>query len=126
MGGRVAGARSAYASARGRRADELGADPSPETSALYTAILRGELTPLVRPSPAAPGLVGRDGELAYLETVAARARGGSAGVGVGGGEAGLGKTTPPPARARPPGAARGTGPRASCGPLDPSPPPGPL
>src|SRR5205814_1452993 len=79
MGGRVAGALSLYASARERMADELGTDPSPETTALYTAILRGELT---APGPAAPGvagpglagrvrvgpvLVGRDDEVACLE-----------------------------------------------------------
>jgi DNA-binding SARP family transcriptional activator len=66
LGGRVAGALSVYASARERIADELGTDPSPETTALYTAILRGELT---GPGPAAsalagPVLVGRDDELA--------------------------------------------------------------
>ena len=70
MGGRVAGALAAYAAARERMADELGIDPSPETTALYTAILRGELTVPARPAPAAPGLVGRDDELAYLEAIA--------------------------------------------------------
>jgi DNA-binding SARP family transcriptional activator len=118
MGGRVAGALSAYASARERMADELGTDPSPETSALYTAILRGELTPPARPSPAAPGLVGRDGELAYLETVAARARGGSAEVVVVDGEAGIGKTTLLRAWADRRGTSGDTVLRASCGPLD--------
>ena len=53
MGGRVAGALAAYAAARERMADELGIDPSPETAALHTAILRGELTVLARPAPAA-------------------------------------------------------------------------
>ncbi len=118
MGGRVAGALSAYASARERIADELGTDPSPETSALYTAILRGELTQPARPSPAAPGLVGRDGELAYLETVAARARGGSAEVVVVDGEAGIGKTTLLRAWADRRRASGDTVLRASCGPLD--------
>ena len=56
MGGRVAGALSIYASARERLADELGTDPSPETTALYTAILRGEVT-----APAGPGRRGRPG-----------------------------------------------------------------
>ena len=61
MGGRVAGALATYAAARERMADELGIDPSPETAALYTAILRGELTAPARPSPAAarPGRPGR-------------------------------------------------------------------
>ncbi len=93
MGGRVAGALASYASARARMADELGTDPSPETTALYTAILRGELTVPARPAPARPGLVGRDDELACLETIAARARGGCAEVAVVDGEAGIGKTT---------------------------------
>ena len=92
MGGRVAGALSIYASARERLADELGTDPSPETTALYTAILRGEVTAPPRPGPGGagpggagpgvgpgagppgPGLVGRADELACLEAVAARAR----------------------------------------------------
>ena len=94
MGGRVAGALAAYASARERMADELGTDPSPETAALYTAILRGELVAPARPSAgAAMGPVGRDDELAYLEAIAARARGGSVEVVVVDGEAGIGKTT---------------------------------
>ena len=76
LGGRVAAALATYATARERLADELGTDPSPETTALYTAILRGELTAPARPPPAARGLVGRDDELAYLEAVGTRARGG--------------------------------------------------
>ena len=93
MGGRVAGALAAYAGTRARLADELGTDPSPETTALYTAILRGELTVRARAAPARPGPVGRDDELACLEAVAARARGGSAEVVMVDGEAGIGKTT---------------------------------
>ena len=118
MGGRVAGALAAYASARARLADELGTDPSPETTALYTAILRGELTVPARPAPALPGLVGRDDELACLETIAARARGGSAEVAVVDGEAGIGKTTLLRAWADQRAAAGDTVLMASCGPLD--------
>ena len=118
MGGRVAGALAAYASARARMADELGTDPSPETTALYTAILRGELTVRARPAPALPGLVGRDDELACLETIAARARGGSAEVAVVDGEAGIGKTTLLRAWADRRAAAGDTVLMASCGPLD--------
>ena len=119
MGGRVAGALSLYASARERMADELGTDPSPETTALYTAILRGELT---GPSPAAsalagPVLVGRDDELAYLEATAARARDGVEMVVVDG-EAGIGKTTLLRAWAGRRTAAGDTVLIASCGPLD--------
>jgi len=118
MGGRVAGALAVYASARERMADELGIDPSPETTALYTAILRGELTMPERPSPAAPGLVGRADELACLEAVAARAAGGGVEVAVVDGEAGIGKTTLLRAWADRRGAAGDTVLMASCGPLD--------
>lgn len=118
MGGRVAGALATYATARERMADELGTDPSPETTALYTAILRGELTVPARPSPAAPGLVGRDDELAYLEAIATRARGGSAEVVVVDGEAGIGKTTLLRAWADRRAASGDTVLMASCGPLD--------
>ena len=118
MGGRVAGALAAYAGARARMADELGTDPSPETIALYTAILRGELTVPARPAPARPGLVGRDDELACLETIAARARGGSAEVAVVDGEAGMGKTTLLRAWADQRAAAGDTVLMAPCGPLD--------
>jgi DNA-binding SARP family transcriptional activator/tetratricopeptide (TPR) repeat protein len=119
MGGRVAGALSLYASARERLADELGTDPSPETTALYTAILRGELT---APGPAAPGLVspglvGRDDEMACLEAIAARA-GDAAEVVVVDGEAGIGKTTLLRAWAGRRTAAGDTVLIASCGPLD--------
>ena len=129
MGGRVAGALSLYASARERLADELGTDPSPETTALYTAILRGELT---APGPATPGgvgpglagrvlvgpvLVGRDDEVACLEAIAARARA-AAEVVVVDGEAGIGKTTLLRAWAVRRTAAGDTVLIASCGPLD--------
>ena len=128
MGGRVAGALSIYASARERLADELGTDPSPETTALYTAILRGEVTAPARPrpggagpglaGPTAPGLVGRADELACLEAVAARARGGAAEVVVVDGEAGIGKTTLLRAWTGLRMAAGDTVLVASCGPLD--------
>jgi len=119
MGGRVAGALSLYASARERMADELGTDPSPETTALYTAILRGELTgpgPTAS-GPASPVLVGRDDELAYLEAIASRARD-AVEVVVVDGEAGIGKTTLLRAWAGRRTAAGDTVLIASCGPLD--------
>ena len=118
MGGRVAGALAIYAAARERMADELGIDPAPETTALYTAILRGELTVPARPAPASPGLVGRDDELACLEAIATRARGGSAEVVVVDGEAGIGKTTLVRAWADRRAATGDTVLIASCGPLD--------
>jgi DNA-binding SARP family transcriptional activator/tetratricopeptide (TPR) repeat protein len=128
MGGRTAGALALYAAARQRMADELGTDPSPETAALYIAILRGELAVPARPSPAATsGVVGRDEELSGLEAIAARARDarasrgsrvGSAEVVVVDGEAGIGKTTLLRAWADRRIAAGDTVLTASCGPLD--------
>ena len=64
------------------------------------------------------GLVGRDDELAYLEAVAARARGGSVEVVVVDGEAGIGKTTLLRAWAGRRAAAGDTVLSAACGPLD--------
>ncbi|HLN68760.1 MAG TPA: AAA family ATPase [Streptosporangiaceae bacterium] len=118
-GGRAAAALAAYAQARERLADELGADPSPETAALYTAILRGEL-PAQAPVPARvpAGLVGRDGELAYLDATAGRARDGSTEVVVVDGEAGIGKTALLRAWAAQRAAAGDTVLMASCGQLD--------
>jgi DNA-binding SARP family transcriptional activator len=93
-GGRASAALAAYARARERLVAELGTDPSPETVALHTAILRGELPALpAAPGRPAAGLVGRDEELAYLDVVAARARPGPAEVVLVEGEAGIGKTS---------------------------------
>jgi len=118
-GGRVAGALAAYAHARQRMADELGADPAPETAALYTAILRGALAPPARRAAAAASdLAGRHDELAYLEVVTARAAGGSTEVVVVDGEAGIGKTTLLRAWSDRRAAAGDTVLWASCGPLD--------
>jgi len=118
-GGRVAAALSAYAKARERLADELGTDPSPETVALYTAILRGQL-PSPPPAPARrpAGLVGRDDELAYLDTMAGPARDGSAEIVIVDGEAGIGKTALLRAWATQRAAAGDTVLMASCGQLD--------
>ncbi len=140
LGGRVAAALAAYASTRERLAEDLGADPSPETQALYTAILRGELVPAGPPpagsagsrldqggraGPGQPGtgqpsgvLVGRDSELAYLDAAAQRGRSGVAEVIVVDGEAGIGKTTLLRAWAARRAAAGDTVLLAPCGPLD--------
>jgi DNA-binding SARP family transcriptional activator len=120
LGGQAATALSVYAAARERFADDLGADPSPETAELYLAILRGELGPPAKP-PAAPttGLVGRDDELSGLDAVAARARGGgSVQVAVIDGEPGIGKTTLVRSWASRRAAAGDMVLLASCGPLD--------
>jgi DNA-binding SARP family transcriptional activator/tetratricopeptide (TPR) repeat protein len=123
VGGRAAAALAAYAQARERLADDLGTDPSPETVALYTAISRGELPSLPAPagSAAARGaaaLVGRDEELAYLDTVALRAREGSTEIVVVDGEAGIGKTALLRAWAGRRAAAGDIVLMASCGQLD--------
>ncbi len=95
MGGQTATALAAYASARERLADDLGTDPSPETAALYTAILRGELPTTASMSAAdRVPLVGRDEELAYLDATALRAgEGRNVELVIIEGEAGIGKTT---------------------------------
>ncbi|MYX45198.1 AfsR/SARP family transcriptional regulator, partial [Streptomyces sp. SID89] len=66
--GRPAEALAVYEDARRALADELGADPSPELSALHLELLRQ-----TRPAPHRPrlpaqltGFVGRDGELARI------------------------------------------------------------
>ena len=118
-GGQVAAALSAYAQARERLAADLGTDPSPETVALYTAILRGELpSPPPAPADRPVGLVGRDDELAYLDTMTGRARDGSAEIVVVDGEAGIGKTALLRAWATRRAAAGDTVLMASCGQLD--------
>ena len=117
-GGRVAAALAAYANARARMAGDLGTDPSPETAALYTAILRGEVAAGPEPGPGGSGLVGRDDELACLEAIAARSRDGAAAVAVVDGEAGIGKTTLLRAWAGRRAADGDTVLIASCGPLD--------
>ena len=118
-GGQVAAALAAYARARERLAAELGTDPSPQTAALYTAILRGEV-PAPPPVPARhpAGLVGRDDELAYLDTIAGRPRDGPTELVVVDGEAGIGKTALLRAWAAQRAAAGETVLLASCGQLD--------
>jgi DNA-binding SARP family transcriptional activator len=94
-GGQTATALAAYATARERLADELGADPSPETAQLHAAILAGQLRPAVPPQAAggaADGIVGRAEELAFLDASAARHQGGCAVIVVDG-EPGIGKTS---------------------------------
>ena len=120
LGGQAAAALSVYAAAQERFADELGADPSPETAELYLAILRGELA-APNPPAASPasGLVGRDDELSHLDAVAMRASGeASVRVVVIDGEPGIGKTMLVRSWAAGRAAAGDTVLLASCGPLD--------
>jgi DNA-binding SARP family transcriptional activator len=118
-GGQVAAALAAYAQAQERLAADLGTDPSPQTVALYTAILRGDVP--ASPTVAArrpAGLVGRDDELAYLDTIAGRARDGPTELVVVDGEAGIGKTALLRAWADQRAAVGDTVLLASCGQLD--------
>lgn len=116
--GRPAHALGVYAELRATLAEELGADPGPETANLHTAILRDEL-PVVRAVARAPTLVGRDSQVAHLDSLVARAavehcpR-----IALVSGEAGIGKTTLLTRWAQ---ARRSAGDRVllgTCGPLD--------
>src|ERR1700733_8714139 len=120
LGGQVATALSRYGAARERFADELGADPSPETAELYLAILRGELAAPAQPATSpTTGLVGRDAELSHLDAVAMRAHGeASVQVVVIDGEPGIGKTTLVRSWASRRAATGDMVLLASCGPLD--------
>jgi DNA-binding SARP family transcriptional activator/tetratricopeptide (TPR) repeat protein len=119
LGGQTAAALAAYAASRERLADDLGTDPSPETAALYTAILRGELPAATGPPAAvAITLVGRDDELTFLDATTLRAREGVVELVVIEGEAGIGKTTLLRAWAGRRLAAGDTVLTAACGPLD--------
>jgi DNA-binding SARP family transcriptional activator len=129
-GGQVAAALAAYAEARKRLADDLGADPTPETTALYMAILRGEQASEVSAGTQARAeatitLVGRNNELAFLDAVAGRAsanvvpvRNHSAEIVVVEGTAGIGKTALLRSWAARRTAAGDTVLMASCGQLD--------
>ncbi|WP_182481115.1 ATP-binding protein [Nocardioides immobilis] len=92
-GGRPGLALASYAALRATLAEQLGTDPSPETEALNTAILRGEVP--VRAAARQPtALVGRTSQAGHLDALARRALDdGSARVAKVAGEAGIGKTT---------------------------------
>ncbi len=135
LGGQSSAAVAAYARARERLAEDLGTDPSPQTSELYTAILRGELRPAAPPAAAGDGLMrfygdaaqselgarlaGRRDELAFLDARAGTHDGGTQVILVDG-EAGIGKTSLLRAWARQRAAAGETVLIASCGKLDQS------
>lgn len=95
-GGRTAAALAVFAAASERFVEELGTDPSTETSDLHAAILRGEVAVISQAglSPArAHVLVGRGQQLARLDAAVERARESTVQVVVVEGEAGIGKTT---------------------------------
>ena len=118
-GGQAATALALYAKARERLAEDLGADPSPETAQLHAAILAGDLAATAPAAAAAPadGLFGRAAELAFLDATAARRTAGTAVVVVDG-EPGIGKTALLRAWAAQRTAAGDTVLLASCGQLD--------
>ncbi len=98
LAGEQAPALHTYARLRAALADELGADPAPETQALHVAILRGERAPAAAPPRAAvsrPGTApaGRETELDALTEAWSAAVGGSPALLLLTGEAGIGKTT---------------------------------
>lgn len=120
MGGQVAAALAAYATAAERLADDLGTDPAPETTALHSAVLRGEVKS-AEPQElrAEPGqVVGRDDELNHLDVIAGRARSGPTEVVIVDGEAGIGKTSLVRAWCARRASAGDVVLLASCGPLD--------
>jgi len=102
--GQPARALATYGALRSRLADELGADPGPETEALYLAILRDEAEPddrraeddvVVASEPTlagGPDLVGRSHELARLEALWRAAVDGHPALVIILGEAGIGKS----------------------------------
>ncbi len=90
--GRPAEALTVYGNARTALAEELGVDPSPELSALHTAVLRGQVevpagptpspSPTPSPTPSPPtnlraglaSFVGRDEDLDQVDSLIARFR----------------------------------------------------
>jgi DNA-binding SARP family transcriptional activator len=109
--GEPAAALAAYEHLRQTLAEELGADPSPQTSSLHLTILRGtpeaegvggpsrpgagvaaDVHSPVGPTAGDPGFVGREVELAELAAAWKEAVGGHPGVVLVLGEAGIGKT----------------------------------
>lgn len=94
VGGRPGVALAAYADLCDRLADELGADPAPETADLHADVLRGGSAAPVARTSARSGFVGRDAQLAHLDALVARAAASSEPqIAVISGEPGMGKTT---------------------------------
>ncbi len=91
--GRPGLALTAYAALRETLADLLGTDPAPETDALHTAILRGEL-PVLASGRSPTVLVGRTSQIGHLNALVRLAFDDrSTRVAKVVGEAGIGKTT---------------------------------
>jgi DNA-binding SARP family transcriptional activator len=97
--GRPASALAAYARVRARLAEDLGVETAPETEALHTAILRGEVSSGIAvhadargAGTAAPSLPGRSAELSTLDEALEALHPGRAALVEVVGEAGIGKT----------------------------------
>src|SRR5436190_7869884 len=93
--GRPASALAAYARARERLAEDLGADPVEQTEALHTAVLLGQVSAQPARAVARNGgssIVGREYELAALDHGLTVAAGGRALLDLVEGEAGINKT----------------------------------
>ncbi len=93
--GRPSAALEVYQELGTRLADELGADPDPETQRVHLAVLRGEPVPASEPSdavPDVPTLVGREPELASLDAAWADASAGHPSLVLVAGVPGIGKT----------------------------------
>lgn len=93
LAGRPGMALASYAAHRELLAEDLGADPAPETNALHAAIMRGELTATSAPAASRPAaIVGREVELDRLDHALARAVAGAGGAVVIEAEPGMGKS----------------------------------
>ena len=91
--GRPAAALAAYARTRQTLADQLGVGPTDATEALHADVLLGTVRlPSMNASPRNPDLIGRQHELAFLDTELDRASAGPARVVVVAGEPGIGKS----------------------------------
>lgn len=115
--GRPARALQAFADLRATLADELGADPDPDTVALHAAVLRGDVAATVR-TAARPVLVGRTSQLDHLDHLVGRIGEGQVRIARVTGEAGIGKTTLLRAWSQARAEAGDTVLTGSCGPLD--------
>jgi DNA-binding SARP family transcriptional activator len=89
--GKPASALAAYARLRTRLREELGVDPTTETEQLHTSILQAQ-PEAPAAEPARPRIVGREVELAVLESARARAFGGDSSAVVIEGDPGIGKS----------------------------------
>jgi DNA-binding SARP family transcriptional activator len=93
--GRPSAALEVYQELAARLADELGADPDPETQRVQLSILRGEEAPDEEPCdvlPDRPALVGRESEVASLEAAWSDASTGHPSLVLVTGVPGIGKT----------------------------------